>query len=394
METRTWNCVASRATALALSAMLITACGGGGGQANPTPEANGSDIPRVPTAATPSISLVSPPSEPVSRNVGLSAAVIPSVNGTKQVDFYVDGSLNGTDTFGAAQPGVSMRVFSVRWDTANSSDGPHTVMARVTDGAGLTAETETKVFTLKNNVVFPIALSREQIFPEPSSAALGTGELSVNLATGVIGGDVLLTNMTASAVHIHAGFPTISGTAIIALTFDPATDRWTVPPDTTLTTANFDAQVNKLLWGQLYIDAHSAAYPEGELREHLLPQTMSLVFGTLSGTKEVPQINSEASGIVSILEDRTEQTFRINARTIGLSDITGIAVQRGPGDVTISNVLFLLRPDEDGNPAAWGYLFTAGYNEGTWFMNVPTAKHPSGEIGGLLPVIDHSTVTP
>jgi hypothetical protein len=306
----------------------------------------------------------------------------------------VDGLLHGTDSFGAAQPGVSMRVFSAGWDTSDFSDGPHTVMARVTDGAGLTAETETKVLTLKNNVVFPIALSREQIFPAPSSVALGTGELSVNLATGVIGGDVVLTNMTASAVHMHAGFPTISGTAIIALTLDPATSRWTVPPNATLTTANFDAQVNKLLSGQLYIDAHSAAYPEGELRGQLLTKAMSLVFGTLTGAKEVPQINSEGSGIVSILEDRAEQTFRIHARTIGLSDIRGIAVQRGPGDVTVSNVLFLLRPDEDGNPAAFGYLFTPGYNEGTWFMNVPTAKHPSGEIGGLLPVIDHSSVTP
>jgi hypothetical protein len=173
------------------------------------------------------------------------------------------------------------------------------------------------------------------------------------------------------------------------LAFDPATNRWNFPANSTLTNVGGASQVNELLAGGLYVDAHSAAYPDGEIRAQVLPEAISLAFGTLSGGQQTPPVSSPGSGIVSVLEDRSTLRFQINARTIGLSNVVSIGVYSGPGPASQSSWLFFLRPDSNGNLVVAGNLSTPGYNAGTWYVNVTTGGYASGEIGGLLPVINH-----
>jgi hypothetical protein len=159
-------------------------------------------------------------------------------------------------------------------------------MARVTDNANLTAETSTRVITIENNISIPLSLSTGELLPTPASAATGSGQLAVNVATGAIGGDLLLTNMAADAVHIHSGWPTVTGPRLIDLVFDPATQRWIVPADTHLTSVGSFAQVNDLLAGGLYIDAHSAAHPDGELRAQILLRRFHLRSDRCPGSRK------------------------------------------------------------------------------------------------------------
>lgn len=379
----------TRGIALTTLALLVAACGGGEGGRNDEyvvpPERTASDT-------TPRISWFDHLSEPASQKVVLTVLVAPTTSGTKQVDFFVDGVMLGTSTAGAAQPGVSAKAYSMVWDSAPYADGPHSVTARVTDNANLTAETSPRVITLKNNISIPFIMSPNQLLPTPSSPAAGAGQFSVNVATGEITGDILLTNMTASGVDLHSGWPTTSGPRIIALTFDTATQRWIIPPNATLSTSGNASQVSALLTGGIYIDAHSATYPDGEIRAQVLPSTISLAFGPLSGNQELPPVSSQGSGLVSVMEDRANQIFRINARTVGLNNVISIGVYGVQGPAVQSNWLFFLRPDSSGNMTATGNLTTAGYDAGAWFMNVTTGSYVTGEIGGLLPIIDRSTV--
>ena len=385
MDTRCADYVATRGLAFAAIALLLTACGGDGSKDEPAP----APFERPGPSATPTISWTGDLAEPQSRVVSLSVSTLITVAGLKQVDFFIDGILSQTMTAGSPQPGVPVVVYNAPWDTSSYSDGPHTVMARVTDNANLTAETSTRVITIENNISIPLSLSTGELFPTPASAATGSGQLAVNVATGAIGGDLLLTNMTADAVHIHSGWPTVTGPSLVDLVFDAATQRWIVPADTHLTSVGSFAQVNDLLAGAMYIDAHSTAHPDGELRAQILLKTISLAFGSLSGEQEVPPMSSAGRGMVSVLENRETQSFQINARTVGLDNVVSIGVYSKAGPASQTNWLYFLRPDPNGNLLAGGAISTPGYNNGTWYIQVTTAQHLSGEIGGLVPVIDH-----
>ena len=385
MDIQVSNPHAIRMVAWAALTVLFSACGGGGSDG--TTVAPPAIPPPTSLPTQPSISWAADLSQPQARAVTVAVMVPITASGIKQVDFFVDGVLYATSTNGEKQPGVSLLRFGSSLNTAPYSDGPHTLLARVTDNAGATAETPTKIVTFANNVSIAVALSPNQLFPTPTSAATGIGQLRINLATGALAGEFTLTSMTASAMHLHIGWPTISGTSVFTLNFDAATNRWTVPADATLTTSSSASQVNELLRGRLYVDAHSAAHPEGEVRGQLLMDGMSLAFAPLSGDRELPPVSSAGTGIVSVLENRSTQRFEINARVLGLNEVVAIGVYTGPGPATFSNWLYYLRADENGDLILSGDVKAQGYNTGTWFMNVLTAANRSGEIGGYLPVI-------
>jgi hypothetical protein len=98
--------------------------------------------------------------------------------------------------------------------------------------------------------------------PAVTTEAAGTGTISV-ADDGTITGSVSTTGVQGTMAHVHTGAEGANGPPIITLT--KAGDTYTIPANTKLT----EAQQEALDKGELYINVHSAAHPNGEIRAQL-----------------------------------------------------------------------------------------------------------------------------
>lgn len=110
-----------------------------------------------------------------------------------------------------------------------------------------------------------LTLSGSQEVPPVTTQASGRSSIAV-IGDKVVTGRVEVSNMSATAAHIHQGASGQNGPVIITLV-KTADNVWSAPPNAQLTSAQFDAYRA----GQLYINVHSAANPAGEIRAQIKP---------------------------------------------------------------------------------------------------------------------------
>jgi len=120
------------------------------------------------------------------------------------------------------------------------------------------------------------ALTGNQEVPPVATAASGSTDISVLTSKcpsalsssdcPTVYGSVTTSGIVGTAAHIHMGAPGQNGPAIVSLVKD-GDNVWLVPPDTTLT----DAQYQAYWAGQLYVNVHSNANKAGEIRAQLKP---------------------------------------------------------------------------------------------------------------------------
>ena len=106
-------------------------------------------------------------------------------------------------------------------------------------------------------------LGTEEV-PSIQSAATGSGTISGH-ADKTVHGSVTTQGLAGTAAHIHEAVAGKSGPVVIALTKDG--DTYSVPKDAKLT----DAQFASYKAGNLYVNVHTAAHPDGEIRGQIKP---------------------------------------------------------------------------------------------------------------------------
>lgn len=109
-----------------------------------------------------------------------------------------------------------------------------------------------------------VTLSGEQEVPTLVSAGTGVGTITVR-DDKTVHGSVTTTGIVGTAAHIHEAAAGKSGPVAIPLIKDG--DTYSVPKDAKLT----DAQYASFKAGNLYVNVHTAAHVDGEIRGQIRP---------------------------------------------------------------------------------------------------------------------------
>lgn len=110
-----------------------------------------------------------------------------------------------------------------------------------------------------------VTLSGSQEVPAVMTKATGSGTITVGDDKSVKG-SVQTSGIVGVAAHIHEAAPGKNGPVAIPL-MKAADNEWSVPAGAKLT----DAQFASYKAGNLYVNVHSAAHPDGEIRGQLKP---------------------------------------------------------------------------------------------------------------------------
>jgi hypothetical protein len=110
-----------------------------------------------------------------------------------------------------------------------------------------------------------VTLSGAQEVPPVKTSAAGNGTITV-AADRSVSGSVTTSGVEGTAAHIHQAAPGQNGPVIIPLT--KSGNNWSVPAGSKLT----DEQYKAFQAGNLYVNVHSAANKNGEVRGNLSPK--------------------------------------------------------------------------------------------------------------------------
>ena len=110
-----------------------------------------------------------------------------------------------------------------------------------------------------------VSLSGAQEVPSVQTSAKGSGTIMVNDDKSV-SGSVTTTGVKGVAAHIHEGAPGKNGGVAVPLE-KKSDNEWVVPAGAKFT----DAQYKSYQAGDLYVNVHSAAHKDGEIRGQLKP---------------------------------------------------------------------------------------------------------------------------
>lgn len=353
------------------AALALNACGGG---SNSDP---GPPPPAPPDTTAPTVSTVQAPAAGfVNRIVTLTVTANDNV-GVTEVRFFIDGALLGSDT---------TAPYSIDWDTSAETDGDHVLSAEALDAAGNLTNSGDTTVTVANAVAFAVAASGDEEVGPVDSAGSAQADLTVNLVTGEVTGDLIVAGIVPTAAHIHDAFAGLSGPILIPLDPDASDPLlFTVPAGAMLDAAAID----RLMAGALYVNVHSAAHPGGELRGQILPEGFVLRFLALNGVSSAPPVASIASGRAAVTLDEVNGTVVVQAQVEGLDDATQAHVHEAYAG---NNGPVLVPLTQDGaNPGHWfvedGALNAAGlaaFAAGKLYVNVHSPANPGGEVRGQI----------
>jgi hypothetical protein len=226
-----------------------------------------------------------------------------------------------------------------------------------------------------------VLMSGAQEVPAVASAGIGGGSLTLDRATGVLTGSVTLDGVGANSAHIHDGAAGTNGAVVVTLT-ETTPSVWSVPANTKLNAT----QAASFASGGLYVNAHSAANPAGEIRGQI---GMEVYHAELSGKQEVPANDSGASGSGMVVLDPLTRTISGSIKLTGVSATmahihTGAAGTNGGVAVNLTE-----------SPAGGGTWVVpantvlteaqvASLRAGELYFNAHSVARPGGEVRGQI----------
>lgn len=249
--------------------------------------------------------------------------------------------------------------------------------------------------------LYPVYLSPEQEVPALNSGATGTAHvrLRADQSAVVIEGYAHNLSGDITGAHVHMAETGVNGNVVKPLTVDgnKFSITWSkTDAENPLT----DELINDLMDGELYLNVHTSANPDGEIRGQITATTlptdtraMSYFTTELTGGNEVPVVEGDGYGTVEMMLDGERDTVTLEARISGLSgNITGAHIHQGEAGAN-GPVVKALTVEDNRLTATWNrsdteFPFTTSLlNDlltGKLYVNVHTAANPDGEIRGQI----------
>lgn len=229
--------------------------------------------------------------------------------------------------------------------------------------------------------VFVVPMSPAQEVPPPASAATGTGLLNLDPATRKFSARITLSGMVAAAAHIHSGATGVNGPIIFPLSETAAgSGVWVSAQDATLS----EAQLATLVAGGLYFNAHSAAFPNGEVRGQI---ARNVGVARLSASEEVPPTLSVATGTGTLVIDPATRAASGSISLSGMPTTSAHIHLAAPG---VNGPIIV--PLIDAGGSVWAVPPNtrlsaeqfAAFKQGNLYYNAHSALFPNGEIRGQI----------
>jgi carbon monoxide dehydrogenase subunit G len=248
---------------------------------------------------------------------------------------------------------------------------------------------------IRGQIIFPTAaittvLSGAEEVPAVTTAATGTGNITVNLGTGALSGSVTFTGLSSNATlaHIHAGAAGANGGVVIGLTGGAGgtSGTWTIPAGTVMTAED----LNSLITDGLYFNIHSVNNGGGEIRGQIKYRTAFTP--TLTGAQEVPPVVTAGTGAANLSINPATGAVSGTVTFSGLSSNATLAhIHEGAAGAN-GGVAIGLTGGAGGTSGTWtvpagSTLTTAQLNllraDGL-YLNLHSVNNGGGEIRGQL----------
>lgn len=220
---------------------------------------------------------------------------------------------------------------------------------------------------------------RQEVPAVYTTSASGTATFLFNADRTIVTYMVTHTILAPTAAHIHLGLAGESGAVAVPLSSTPAVIAGTVG-----VTPEQRAAIEE---GRAYVNIHSAAFPDGEIRGQIVRPGETVWTARLSGDQENPPTASTATGLGEFLVNGSGGVMRYLVRTTLSAPPTMAHIHTGAigvnGPVTI---------DFASSGAILGATFsgtrpvtsTTDLEAGRWYVNTHSTMFPSGEIRGQL----------
>ena len=225
---------------------------------------------------------------------------------------------------------------------------------------------------------------QENPFAVTAGSGLAVAVLSPDLTTVDFQMVTDAVSGTIGAAHFHMGTIGNNGGVVLDLS-SGLNDN-----DISFSGPVSESVVDALLTGEIYANAHTPAYPGGELRGQLIRLARDGYGFDLCPEQEVGTINAPnatGSGLVSI--DRLHTNANIAFATTGLTgQINSAHFHMAPVGVS-GGVVYDLSPYVE-NGAVFGYgipldsAIIADMRAGNIYVNAHTSLHPGGEVRGQV----------
>ncbi len=236
------------------------------------------------------------------------------------------------------------------------------------------------------NLLFSSKLDGAQETPAVATSAIGVASFVLNPTHDTMCVSVSVTGLSGpiTSAHIHEGPVGVAGPVIISLTPFINGNRIS----TTLTGANLTlSTISKFIKGAYYINLHTAANANGEIRGQIYPETDYALTAALNGAQESPAVADSGYGLAvfNLYQDSLEVI--IDAKFVGLTGpITAAYLHSGaPG--TNGPIVDSLNGSLSGNTLHIEVdprPFITDLLAGNIYLNVYTANNPNGEIRGQV----------
>lgn len=239
---------------------------------------------------------------------------------------------------------------------------------------------------LSGKYLFAARMNGSNEVPAVNTNALGLGTFYLNDTRDTLCFEMTATGLSGAitGIHIHDGAAGTNGPVLVDMMpyLNGTRLKGTISGSTLSSSL-----IEKMFAGELYLNLHTAANANGEIRAQIVPEEDKGMAVVINGANEVPAVSTTATGLGFFMLQKHEGKLSINVVVNGLSGpITGahlhkaVAGQNGAvvqdltpfvsgnrisGDVDPSNYLTALKGD-------------------SLYINIHTAANTAGEIRGQL----------